>query len=263
MNPRLFLSSVISLLTIATAFSQNSLVITYAEDPDSFNSSLSHTTVFDFNHLATGNHTNVEWDGVGTFDRLTINNADQYGGAGNPEGSPYSVQGANGVDNTTLTFAEPHAYFGFWWSAGDSQNLLEFYSGETLVASFTTATLLNKIASSPEYYGNPTSGSFHGLNTGEPYAFINFFGEGNTTWDRIVLSNTSGSGFESDNYTDRKEAYGYYAGEDPENLPGVAVARVSGNTVTVIPEPSAALLTITAFAGLLSSRRRRMGNHQL
>ncbi|HVJ46699.1 MAG TPA: hypothetical protein VM511_09965, partial [Luteolibacter sp.] len=213
------------------------------------------TQIYTFNTLSTGNHTNVTWRGVGTFDQLTIRDADQYGGADNPNGSRYSVQGIDGVSSTTLSLASPHAYFGFWWSAGDASNMIQFYSGSALVAQFTTATLLNKIASSREYYGNPTTGTYAGRNSGEAYAFVNFFGENGTTWDRIVFSNSNnGSGFESDNYTDRAQAYGYYSGEDPSKLPGVQLARASGTTITVIPEPSAMLLCL---AGIVPFFRRK------
>jgi len=238
-----------------TVFAQNSLLITYAENPGSVNSTLSHTSVFDFNNLSTGNLTNVSWDGVGTYDRLTIMNADVYGGAGT-NGSRYSVQGAGGVETSTLSFNNNHAYFGMWWSAGDNQNVLSFYSGETLVARFSTDTLLAQIATSREYYGNPNEGNFKGGNAGEPYAFVNFFGEGDTTWDRIVFSNTSGSGFETDNHTDRVQKWGSYAEEEGKPMPGVVVARASGESVTVIPEPSSVAL-FAGLSGLLAFRRRR------
>ncbi len=254
MKRPLGLTAAFALIAASQAFAQNSLIVTYAENSDNVNSTLSHTNVFDFNDLAAGNHTNVSWDGVGTYDRLTVKNADQYGGAGD-NGSPYSVQGAGGVDNSTLSFTDDHAYFGFWWSAGDNQNVLSFYSDDTLIARFTTETLLNAIAGSRDYYGNPTTGTYAGQNSGEPYAFVNFFGEGDTTWNRIVFSNTSGSGFETDNHTDRAEKWGYYSEEAGKQLPGVVVATASGETVTVIPEPSIALLA--SLCGLLGFRRKR------
>lgn len=238
-----------------TLHAQNSLLITYAEEAGSVNSTLSHTHVFDFNDLATGNLKKVAWDKVGAYDQLTIKSADVYGGAGKG-GSNYAVQGAGGFQSTTLSFYQESAYFGMWWSAGDSQNVLSFYNGETLIARFSTETLLAKIATSKEYYGNPNEGSFKGKNTKEPYAFVNFFGEGDTSWDRIVFTNTAGSGFESDNHTSRALSWGSYKEEQNTPIPGVIVGRASGDTVTVIPEPSS-LLLIAGFSGLLTLRRKR------
>lgn len=252
----LYPCALMSLCALMPAKAQTGLVVTYAEDPGSFRSTLSHTSVFDFNGLSTGKNTQVAWNGVGSYDQLTIKTADQYGGAGDPQGSNYAVQGAGGVTVTTLTLTDDHSYFGFWWSAGDSQNVLAFYSGDLLVARFTTASLLNQIASSPDYYGNPTSGSRAGMNSGEPYAFVNFFGIGETSWDRIVFTNGGSSGFESDNHTDRDLGWGGYPEELGKPLPGVAVAEVRGNEVTMVPEPSSLLLaSLAAVAGI--GRRRR------
>ncbi|WAC18315.1 PEP-CTERM sorting domain-containing protein [Luteolibacter sp. SL250] len=238
-----------------TTLAQNSLLITYAENPGSVNSTLSHTSVFDFNNLSTGDLTNVNWDGVGTYDRLSIRNADVYGGAGTG-GSRYSVQGAGGVETSTLSFSNNHAYFGMWWSAGDNQNELSFFSGDTLIARFSTETLLARLATTREYHGNPNEGDFKGGNAGEPYAFVNFFGEGDTTWDRIVFTNTSGSGFETDNHTDRVQKWGYYAEEENKPIPGVVLARASGDTVNMVPEPSSSAL-FAGLVGLMAFRRRR------
>jgi hypothetical protein len=48
------------------------------------------------------------------------------------------------------------------------------------------------------YYGNPDSG----LNTNEPYVFVDFVAKG-ATFNKIVFDNTNsiGTGFESDNHT--------------------------------------------------------------
>ncbi|MGL5016499.1 MAG: Npun_F0296 family exosortase-dependent surface protein, partial [Luteolibacter sp.] len=77
-----------------------------------------------------------------------------------------------------------------------------------------------------EYDGNPLNRT---VNRNEPYAFINFFGDATTTWDRIVFSNDGSSGFESDNYTTRVAAW------DPAvdgAISGVVVAEVTGTTTT-------------------------------
>ena len=232
------------------------IVVSYAEVPGQYNSTLQGTTVFDFNNLTTGNLNGVAWTGVGTYDQLTVKPVDVYGGAGNPEGSNYSVQGAGGVNASTLNLVSNTAYFGLWWSAGDNQNVLEFYSGSTLVARFTTQTLLDALTEEPAYHGNPMTGTFAGGNYGEPYAFVNFFGEGSTNWDRIVFTNTSGSGFENDNHTVRDLTWGGYEGETGP-MPGNLVARVEGNTITLVPEPASAGLGALGVGLALLRRRRR------
>lgn len=210
------------------------VVITYAEDPQSLNSSLGGTEVFDFNSLKQGVNKNVNWSGVGSFDQLYVKSADAYGGAPDathPKGTNYSLQGAGTpVLSSTLSLEEASSYFGMWWSAGDSQNVLKFYLGDSLVSQFTTASLMDPLPAS--YDGNPIN---RRINPSEPYAFINFFGDEATSWDRIVLTNTQGSGFESDNYTSRVDAW------DPlvdGALPGVPVALVSGKVTTLVTASS-------------------------
>ncbi|QJE94308.1 PEP-CTERM sorting domain-containing protein [Luteolibacter luteus] len=234
---------------------KSAVVVSYAETPGQYNSTLEHTSVYNFDDRATGNYSNVT-TGIGTYDTLTINPVDQYGGAGDPNGSQYAVQGANGPGATTLTLDIDAGYFGLWWSAGDNQNVLEFYNDTDLVARFTTQTLLTAITAAGGYQGNPASGTYHGNNSSEPYAFVNFFGVGDTTWNRIVFTNTSGSGFESDNHTIRELTWGGYTPEIGQPLPGITVAQVEGNTVTVVPEPAAAALGAFGMLGLLIRRRR-------
>jgi len=223
----------ILLLLLAGTLSANAgVIITYAEDPNAYTSSLKDTQVFDFNNLKTGKISSVEWEGVGKFDKLYIAKTDVYGGAPdakNPNGSRYSLQGAgSGVLASTLKLETPSSYFGMWWSAGDPHNVLEFYNGETLIGRFTTASLMDPLPS--EYDGNPMNRK---LNSGEPYGFINFFGDEKTAWDRIVMTNDASSGFESDNYTTRVEAWDPLA---DGKLPGVPVVIVDGKTTTKVDE---------------------------
>ena len=219
------------LLAPAKSFAVGSLVVTYAENAGAETSSLTGTSLYDFNGLSTGRHTNVNWAGVGTFDPLYIKSADTYGGATDathPNGSNYSVQGVGtSVSQTTLTLSQNSGYFGLWWSAGDRSNMMSFYNNDSLVAQFTTSSLLGHLSSG--YYGNPRN---RGLDAGEPFAFINFFGDANTTWNKVVLTNATSSGFESDNYTARVSTYNAQA--DGSAALGTALARVSGTTTTAV-----------------------------
>lgn len=219
-------------LTLAAASSARaSVIVTYAEDPNLVNSSLSGTQVYDFNSLSTGVNNNVTWSGVGTFDHLYIKNPDVYGGAtdsSHPNGTRYSVQGVgSSISSTTLNLDHDSGYFGFWWSAGDASNVLDFYNNGSLVAEFKTSTLLTPLG--PAYDGNPRNRT---LDSGEPFAFINFYGDATTVWDQIVFRNATSSGFESDNYTSRISTYN--PGTDGGTLPGVTVARVTGTTTTTL-----------------------------
>lgn len=261
-------------LSFAAVTARADLLVTYAEDPGLTVSSLTGTQVFDFNSMKIGTNTNVVWEGVGTFDQLYIKSVDDYGGAAdatNPNGSLYSVQGAGTpVTSATLQLDIASSYFGMWWSAGDPRNVLTFYRGDTLVGSFTTSSLLEPLPSS--YDGNPLNRQ---INGGEPYAFISFYGDEKTSWDRIVLNNDGSSGFESDNYTSRVAAWNP---EEDGALAGVPVAIVSGTTTTAVTAESLAetrwvldetsvaavpaapappLVLLAAFAAVFAVRRFR------
>lgn len=226
------------------------LMVTRAEDSNAYVSSVTGTRVFDFNSQTAGaTATNITWmDGsttVGTIDQVRIFAGDQWGGAGNPA---TNYAGQQGQATTTLSLSTPNAYFGMWWSAGDAFNRLTFYHGAVLIAEFTTSTLLANLPA--EYFGNPRNNQ----NTSEAYAFINFFGMGGTSWDRIVFSNSSyRSNFESDNWTTRVQPWGSLPGEGP-TPPGTPVVTIA--TPTVIPEPSSLVAALTS-ALLLCLRRRR------
>jgi hypothetical protein len=140
---------------------------------------------------------------LGTFDHLLVSRADNSGGAGG-NGNYMTINGSiNSASNpTTLTLATPQRYFGFWWSAGDDKDVLSFYSGSTLVETFSTSELVNFIDAQGKksgYNGNPNNGT----NNGKPFAFVNFYADPSNpglTFNRIVFSN-AGSGFQLDNQT--------------------------------------------------------------
>ena len=159
------------------------------------------------------------------------------------------------------------AYFGLWWSAGDPNNFLSFYSGNNLVASFNTTNLFNSLPST--YLGNPTPG-YKGLDNTEKFAFINFYGLNGTTFDKIVLSDPSTlSGFESDNHTVRDAAFGQDPNDVGTTLPGIPVEEIINNNgsqtivtntaqiQTSVPEPGTIALLGLAGALVLGRRLRR------
>lgn len=253
MSKRVVTLAAIASVSVVSAAS-GAVVISYAEAPGDQVSQVPNTSVFDFNSLSVGVHDNVTWAGVGTYDKLSILAADEFGGAYSGTGTAntnYSVQSASAnlgaVKKTTLTLNAPHAYFGLWWSAGDNENVMDFYNGSTLVAHFTTATLPAKLPKT--YFGNPTA-AFIGQDKTEPFAFLNFFGANGTTWNKIVFTNSGSSGFESDNHTDRV---------DPVTgpLPGIVFASVDGNVIQYVPEPATLGCMFAASAMLLVRKRQK------
>ncbi len=258
-----WLFSVLFFAGLGTGFSSS--MVTIAEDPNSFTSSLSGTSMYDFNSLKTGVVSkNVSWEGVGTFDQLYVIPANQYGGAPSekqPKGSNYSVQGIGSpVKASTLTLDTPSSYFGFYWSAGDSSNMLQFFNGKSLVAEFTTKSLLANLPA--DYLGNALNKS---QNRGEAYAFVNFYGDQATQWDKVVMTNSSSSGFESDNYTSRVAAW---SAKNDGAITGRPIVVVEGTTVTkvdAVPEkwafstkapaaPAPPLFALMAFAAVVGLR---------
>ncbi len=262
------------LLLAGLSLARATSLVTVAENPNDFTSSLGGTSLYSFDNLKLGLNKNVSWDKVGTFDQLYVQAYNQYGGAPDaefPGGSPYSTQSRNvGVVATTLTLNTPSSYFGFYWSAGDAYNKLQFFNGSSLVAEFTTASLMKELPKT--YYGNPLN---RRQNAGEPYAFINFYGDASTTWNRIVLTNNGTSGFESDNYTSRIAAW---TAKLDGAITGRPVLEVNGSTVTTVAalspkwayEPNAPgapappLLAVVAFGLVLGLRaiRDRKANRQ-
>ena len=254
---------IIAATAIASMASLNAsdMIMSTSQGVGAFNTTLGNVNVETFDGLSTGVNNNVSWNGVGTFDSLNVKSADQYGGAptaANPKGSQYAVEGLNVVNTTTLRLNTASSYFGLYWSAGDAANDLKFYNGNTLVADFTTANLMNKLPGS--YYGNPiTAGSNAGKNSGEPYGFINFVGDANTSWDRIVFGNNAGSGFEADNYTSRVNGWNPIT---DGALPGTPLLELKNGTLTSINAvpvdfaaapgaPAPSLTACLAFAGVL------------
>lgn len=223
--------SIIFLLTFLHINGQGILVTIY-EDAGLQASTLSNVDVFTFNNFSTGLHTNVVWDGVGSFDKIYVLNANVYGGAMNESTGQRSrfstVQRSRNIEVSTLTLDTPSSYFGMWWSAGDPANVLTFYNDDQLIAQFTTSSMFGSANLSSEYYGNPMTGG----NGGEPYAFINFYGDNQTSWNKIELSTIGGGGFESDNYTSRVATFNPET-DSPEDL-GLVIAEVdlSGTTET-------------------------------
>ncbi len=179
----------------------------------------------------------------GLYENVQIVAAGMYGGAGNT--GKYAVAGLDGPRSYSVTFTQTGEtginYFGYWLSALDQGNTLEFWRGEALLGTFDPANVrafVGEPGSGSPYYGNPETGEVQH----EPFVFVNFY---NTTgtFDKIVFTQAPGSaGYESDNHT-----VGWFVEQGGTPVPGV-------------PEPSTwamMLLGFGAVGGFMRAHRRR------
>ncbi|MEO6281070.1 PEP-CTERM sorting domain-containing protein [Roseateles sp.] len=173
---------------------------------------------------------------TGTYSApVRIDPANQYGSA-NGVGNHAVTSSSTGY---SITLAAPVNYFGYWLSALDTGNVVEFYSGATKVGSLGAAAVLASIGDNASYFGNP-NGPFAGMNSAQPYAFVNFY-DTNGSFDRIVFrEEPSFGGYESDNHT-----VGMYL-------------DITG--VPAVPEPSTYAL-LAAGLGVLGFAARRRRQH--
>lgn len=161
--------------------------------------------------------------------------AQGYGGATSTTGSPSF--GGNGsvfaatlyrapddAGTITFNFPNPVKYVGFWWSAGNAGNTVEFLSGNTVVATYNSSDMMTVLGSYPSpypgsavltslggdtypkgrYFGNPrgftsvTPNTPSNIDSSSVFAYFNIFLNGSTSVDAIRFS---GQGFEFDNIT--------------------------------------------------------------
>lgn len=206
-----------------------------------------------FNSAATGNYSGrtLSTD-FGTGGRITgtmtgnyqIKQADQYGGAGGKGNYAVTFDHNTGYTLSLNNAGKGVNYFGMNLMAIDPGNNLEFYSGNELVATYSSADMVKALGLCPggPYCGNP-AGPYQGWNGREQYAFVSFYDQ-KGTFDRIVFSEGKnyGGGFEADNFT---VAYR----SDTSRTPG-----------TVLPAPLPPVggsLLGSAMLGLAAWRRRR------
>ena len=198
---------------------------------------------FDSMPLGVGNHVTDFGGGItGTYTNLNVISADQYGGAGGA--GRYAVSGISQTSSYSIDFTKTGAnginYFGYWLSALDAGNSVEFFSGGQSLGTFNPVDVQSFVSGNSGYYGNPNA-PFSGRNKGEPYVFVNFFlNNPNSSFDRIVFNQTNiGAGYESDNHT-----VGWYrdAGD--------------GTVIPGVPEPATWLTMIAGF-GLVGVQMRR------
>jgi len=152
--------------------------------------------------------------------------------------------GANGEknDSTYLTtfkgsdvvidLQENLNYFGINWGAADDGNTFSFFKGDTLVQAYDTARII------AEGGFNQTSG----YHNNEGNGYVHFYAENALElFDRIVISEANGGGFETDNHS-------FHVGEAGFNGFNPDSAKV--------PEP-AMMLGLVSAAGMFLRKRQK------
>ena len=198
-------------------------------------------TSSDFQYLVdTGVTGSIDSSYTGAY---TIPAANEYGGAG---GTGHFI---DVTDNSyTLTFSTTGDipgvdYFGLWFSALDGGNELTFYNGTTVLYTFNAQSFISLVGAcsgSNPFCGNPNNRT---EDSGEQFAFLNFFYEGAGPGDYITsikFTETTSAGFESDNHT---EAY-----LNPPNP--------SGTVFEGAPEPGSMTLLGIGAAVVIGLKRR-------
>ena len=169
-------------------------IVVTAEAPRVQSSQVPGLTTETFDNITPGHYASIS-TAVGTLSSplAVISAANQFGGAG---GNTHFLSVQN-VQTITLALPGPQIYFGMWWSAADLGNIVDFYSGPTLVGTFVPANTMGALGNS--YLGNPNP-EFPPGDPTEKFAYLNFDGIGGTTFDSIVFKNTdSSTAFEMDN----------------------------------------------------------------
>jgi hypothetical protein len=221
-------------------------VVLTVEAPTVQTSQVAGVVTENFEGIATGQYLTLS-TAVGTMTALApglkIINADQFGGAGGT--GHYFVVGVGGTTQTDLSLGlgGGQSYVGMWLSALDQTNVIELYSGGSLLATYNAATVHAFLPTT--YNGNPNT-TFLGQDGNEPFAYLNFFGTGGTTFDTVRFRNSTASGLEIDNISILA------APVDP-------TGTVITGGVTTVPLPSAILGGIPLLGALaaLKIKRRR------
>ena len=206
---------------------------------------------FDAISTGTGNNFLATFGGSvfrGNYANVEVRNADEYGGAGGD--TRYAVTFNTAGYSLDLSSTEPGGvtYFGYWLSALDRGNNVSFYSGGNLLFTFNAEAAGNFISGLPlaSTYRCNANNEFAGQNCGEPYAFLNFYARGGTTFDRILFSESPEvGGYESDNHT-----VGRW-----NRISGTIVPVTGG--INTVPEPAAWLMLVTGFGLVGAGMRRR------
>ena len=186
------------------------------------------------------------------------------GYGGNGQGKYLSIvsdpSNANSLQTVTVKLTSPVTYFGFDFYAGDSNNSFSLYNGSTFLGTYTTASLISTLNTTPltDVAGNAVSKSGYygqsgtGNDANEPFAYIDLIAKGGTSFDTIVFGQKAAASFETDNFS--------VPANDAGNLKDVDAAGTFIDIGTInVPEPStwAGIAGGTGALALCQLRRRR------
>ncbi|MCV3217324.1 PEP-CTERM sorting domain-containing protein [Plectonema radiosum NIES-515] len=148
--------------------------------------------------------------------------------------------------NAIINLEKNLNYFGIDWGAAHTNNTYSFFNGDKLVNSFTTKDI--DLAGGFAIYSALHPGSNEDGAKLDPTTnqyiqgngYVHFYSESNKdTFNKIVISQVGGGGFETDNHSFHAGAKGF----DFEN------------GTTAVPEPGVAL-GLLAVGGLLLRKRK-------
>lgn len=214
-----------------------------AENPGVQATTVPSVATYAFDSLSVGLHNTVTANFgsiTGTYNQLYILAANGAGGANSTNYPECAFASPINLPTYTLTLSGPVNYIGFWWSAGDPSNHLDFYLGSTLIGSFSSAAAMGALPTT--YYGNPNNSAF----SGQPFAYLNFFGTGGTTFDKVVFSvvNDPVAGFETDNHSIAVNA-------SPNGGLLIATLATTPTTPTTPATPVAMVPTLSTWAWIV------------
>jgi hypothetical protein len=129
-------------------------------------------------------------------------------------------------NEVTIKLAETLNYFGINWGAISGGNVFSFFKDNQLVKSFSTEDV------------NPLALVHADQHGGEGNGYLHFYSEGaDDNFNKIVITQTGGGGFESDNHS----------------------FHVGKGSFTPVPEPSIVLGLMAAGGSLLLKRKKHAG----
>ncbi|MCG2840323.1 PEPxxWA-CTERM sorting domain-containing protein, partial [Sandaracinobacter sp. RS1-74] len=171
---------------------------------------------------------------TGVYTGVNVAAGNQYGG---DNGSNFATISSTTGYTLSLSTSDgsPLTYFGYWLTALDGNNQLEFLKNGEVIATIKPADVIGNTGGCPGAYCGMPDGPFAGQNAGEPYAFINIYFTDGDSFDGVRFYQASGSaGYESDNHT-----VGYYT-------------AFGG-----VPEPTTWAMLIAGFGLVGAAARRR------